>query len=103
MDRQESIIVKQWRRHLSHTQEFIALDGRTREAKKRYAQRNLILSMASDEDLEEMARLEADLFGISVEQSLKDLKEARELHRKTVSSWRKDLGRKELNGKRKNL
>jgi len=103
MNCQESIIVRQWRQHLMHTQEFLALDGRTREAKKRRAQRNLIVSIASDGELEEMARLEADFFGVPVEQSLKDLREVRELHRKTVKSWRKDLGKKELSEKKESL
>jgi len=93
MGSQESIVVKQWRQHLIHTQELLALDGRTKEAKKRMAQRNLLISTASDEELEEMARLEADFFSMSVDEVLRDLRKAREDHRKTMKSWRRHLGK----------
>ena len=92
MSSQGSATIRQWSQHLIHTQEFLMLDGRTKEAKKRMAQRNLLISIASDEELEEMARLEADFFSVPVAQALKDLRWARENHRKTVKSWRKYLG-----------
>jgi len=93
MSTEESIIIRQWRRQLTDIPKILMLDGRTGEAKKRLAQRNLLISIASDEDLGEMARLEADFFGMPMEQALKDLRESRELHRKTVKSWRKHLGK----------
>lgn len=93
MSSQESIVVKQWRQHLIRTREILALDGRTKEAKKRMAQRKLLISIASDEELEEMARISTDLFSMPVDQALKDLRKMRENHRKTVKSWRPYLGK----------
>ena len=93
MSSQESAVVKQWRQHLIHTQKILMLDGRTKEAKKRMAQRNLLISTASDEELEEMAKLEADFFSVPVDQALKDLRKVREDHRKTMKSWRRHLGK----------
>ena len=92
MSTKESGIVRQWRRQLIDTPKILMLDGRTREAKKRSAQRKLLISIASDEELEGMARLEADFFSMPAPQVLKDLRKVRENHRKTVKSWRKYLG-----------
>jgi len=87
----DNAIVKQWRRILIDTPNILALDGRTREAKKRSAQRKLLISIASDEELEGMARLEADFFSMPVDQVLNDLRGVRDNNRKTVKSWRKYL------------
>jgi len=95
MVNKESVIVRQWRRYLSHTREIVLSDGRTRAAKKRLAQGQLILSQASDDDLEGMARLEVEFFGMPLEQVIKDMTEARETARQTVTTWRKYLGFKE--------
>jgi len=95
MVNEESVIVRQWRRYLSHIQEIVLADGRTRAAKKRMAQGQLILSQASDDDLEGMARLEVELFGMPIEEIIKDLRESRETARQTVTTWRKYLGFKE--------
>ena len=93
MSSQESIVVKQWRQDLMHIQEILMLDGRTKEAKKKTAQRKLLISIASDEELEEIARINADLLSTSVNEELKDLRKLRESHRKTVKSWRPYLGK----------
>ena len=95
MDYGESAIVREWRRYLSHTREWLLLDGRTREAKKIQARSSLILSQASDDDLEKMAELEADLFDMPVEQTIKVLRESRETVQRTVTTWRKYLGFKQ--------
>jgi len=91
----ESSIVREWCRYLIQMKEWILLDGRTREAKKIKARSRLILSQASDDDLKKMAELEADLFDRPVEESIKQLREARNRARETVTSWRKYLGFKE--------
>jgi len=94
MSTEESIIIRQWRRQLIDIPKILMLDGRTREAKKRLAQRNLIISIASDEDLEQMARLEAEFFCRPVDEMLKELRQVREEKRETVKSWRKSLNGK---------
>lgn len=87
-----SIIIRQWRRQLIDTPKILILDGRTKEAKKRLAQRNLLISIASDEELEQMARLEAEFFCMPVDEMLKELRQLRGEKRKTVKSWRRYLG-----------
>jgi len=87
MSSQESIVVKQWRQDLMDIQGVLMLDGRTKEAKKKTVQRKLLISIASDEELEEIARINADLLSTPVNVELEELKEIREDHRKTVKSW----------------
>lgn len=94
MSTEESIIVRQWRRQLIDTPKLLMLDGRTKEAKKRLAQRNLLISIASDEELVQMAWLEAEFFYRPVDEMLEELKQLREETRKTVKSWRKSLNGK---------
>lgn len=93
MDPGQSATVRQFRRILIETPQLLALDGRTKEAKRREAQRRLLISVATDEDLEQMAEISTEVFPYSVEQMLKDLKAAREEYRKTGESWRKYLGK----------
>ena len=89
----DSATIKQWRQVLIRTREILALDGRTREAKRWLAQRQLLLATASDEELEQMARMTADMFDYPYEQVLKDLRNNRELHRENVKSWRGHLAK----------
>jgi len=93
MQTNESATVKQYRRNLIKLRELLLLDGRTKEAKKKEAQSRLLIATASDEELQEMAKLEADFFDIPVDEALKELRETREEHRTTVASWRKNLGK----------
>ena len=92
MNAQLSATVKQWARILINTPQILALDGRTRKAKKMEAQRCFLIATATDEELEQMAKLNADMFSFPVEQELKELKERREELRKTKKSWVKYLG-----------
>jgi len=91
MSIQDSGILKQFRRNLIDTPKQIALDGRTKEAKRTQAQRRLLICMATDEELEQMAKLSAEFFNYPVDQVLKDLKKTRAKYIKTKESWRKDL------------
>lgn len=93
MQASESATVKQWRRVLIRTPEILALDGRTSEAKRWRAQRQLLLATASDDELEQMARMTADMFDFPYEEVIKDLRNDRELHREGVKSWRGHLGK----------
>ena len=87
-----SATVKQWARILIDTREILALDGRTKPARKKRAQRCFVIATATDEELEQMAKLSADMFSFPVERELKALKERREELRKTKKSWAKYLG-----------
>jgi len=91
MSIQHSGIIRQFRRNLIETPKLIALDGRTKEAKRKQAQRRLLICMATDEELEQMAIITAELFPYSVDQVLKDLKKTRAKYIKTKDSWREDL------------
>lgn len=92
MDYGQSAAVRQFRRNLIETPKQIILDGRTKEAKRKQAQRRLLISAATDEELEQMAKISAEVFPYTVDQALKDLKQAREEYRKTKEPWRKYLG-----------
>ncbi len=93
MERGQSATVRQFRRILIQTPQLVALDGRTKEAKRKEAQRRLLISVATDEELEQMAKISVEVFPYPVDQMLKDLKAAREEYRKTKESWRKYLGK----------
>ena len=93
MNIQVSAIVKQWAHILINTREILTLDGRTRKAKKMAAQRCFLIATATDEDLEQMAKLNADMFSFPAERELKELKEQREELRRTKKSWAKYLGK----------
>ncbi len=69
------------------------LDGRTKKAKRWRAQRQLLVAMASDAELEQMARMGAEMFDYPYEEYLKDLRNIRELHRENVKSWRGHLAK----------
>jgi len=62
------------------------------EAKRKQVQRRLLISAATDEELKQMAKISAEVFPYTVNQALKDLKQAREEYRKTKEPWRKNLG-----------
>jgi len=87
----DSATIKQWRQVLTGIREILALDGRTKKAKGLKAQRQLLLAMASDDELEQMARISADMFDYPYEEVLKDLRNNRVLHRENVKSWRGHL------------
>lgn len=93
MNVQGSATVTQWARILTNVREILALDGRTKIARKRRAQRCFLIATATDEDLEQMAKLSAEMLSNPVEQELKALKERREELRKTKRSWAKYLGK----------
>jgi len=93
MNIQASATVKQWFRILIDPREILALDGRTKIARKKRAQRCFLIATATDEELEQMAKLSADMFSFPVERELKELKERREELRKTKKSWAKYLGK----------
>lgn len=95
MDPSQSATVRQFRQVLIETQHLLALDGRTKEARRKQAQRRLLISVATDDELEQMAKMSAELFPYSVEQILNDLKAEREAHRQTKESWGKDLGKRQ--------
>jgi len=84
-------LIRQFRQNLIETPKVIAMDGRTAEAKRKQAQRRLIICMATDEELEQMAIIAAELFPYRVDQVLKDLKKMRAKYIKKKDSWRKDL------------
>lgn len=85
--------VKQFRQILIQAPHLLALDGRTKEAKRKEAQRRLLISVATDEELEQMAKISVEVFPYPVDQMLKDLKAAREKYRETKESWLKYLGK----------
>lgn len=89
----DSATIKQWRQVLTGIRKLLALDGRTKEAKRLRAQRQLLLAMASDDELEQMARISADMFDYPYEEVLKDLRNTRALHRENVKSWRGHLAK----------
>jgi hypothetical protein len=91
MQASESATIKQWRQVLTGIRELITLDGRTKKAKRLKAQRQLLLVTASDVELEQMARISAEMFDYPYEDVLSDMKRNRELHRKNVKSWRGNL------------
>lgn len=93
MNIQVSATVKQWARVLTNTREILTLDGRTRKAKKMAAQRCFLIATATDEELEQMAKLSAEMFSSPVEQELKELKERREELKRTKKSWVKYSGK----------
>ena len=93
MNVQVSATVKQWRHHLTRVPQMLALDGRTKTAKKEEAQRCFLIATATDEELEQMAKLSAEMFSFPVGQELKELKKRREELRKTKKSWIKYLGK----------
>lgn len=95
MDHGQSATVRQFRQILIQTRQLLALDGRTKEARRRQAQRRLLICMATDEELEQMAKMSAELFPYPVDQILKDLKREREGYRETKESWAKDLGKRQ--------
>lgn len=92
MSVQVSATVTEWARMLTNVREILALDGRTKTARKKRAQRCFLIATATDEELEQMAKLSADMLSVPVEQELKELKERREELRKTKKSWAKYLG-----------
>lgn len=91
MQVRDSATIKQWRRSLIGLREILVLDGRTKKAKRLQAQRQLLVAMASDDELEQMARMGADMFDYPYEEFLKDLRNNRERHRENVKSWRGHL------------
>jgi len=93
MSVQVSATVKQWVYHLTQLPQVLALDGRTKKAKKEEAQRFFLIATATDEELEQMAKLSAGMFPFPVEQMLKDLRDQREKLRKNKKSWGKYLGK----------
>lgn len=93
MNVQVSATVRQWARLLTNIREILTLDGRTRKAKKMAAQRWFLIATATDEELEQMAKLNAEMFSFPAEQELKELKERREELRRTKKSWAKYLGK----------
>lgn len=93
MSVQVSATVKQWARILIDTKEILTLDGRTKIAREKRAQRLFLIATATDEELEQMAKLSADMFSSPAEEELKELKERREELRRTKKSWAKYLGK----------
>jgi len=93
MNVQMSATVKQWAHFLTKLPEILALDGRTKISRKKRAQRCFLIAIATDEELEQMAKLSADMFSFSFDQELKSLKKRREELRRTKKSWIKDLGK----------
>lgn len=89
----DSATIKQWRQVLTGIREILFLDGRTKKAERLKAQRQLLLAMASDDELEQMARISADMFGYPYEEVLKSLRNSRERHRENVQSWRGHLAK----------
>jgi len=89
----QSATVRKFRRILIETPYLFALDGRTKKAKTLEAQRRLLICMATDEDLEQMAKIAAEVFPYPVDQVVKELKADREEYSKTRESWRKYLGK----------
>lgn len=88
-----SATVRQFRQILIQTPQLLALDGRTKQAKRKEAQRRLLICMATDEELEQMAKLIAEVLPEPLNQLFRDLKATREEYRKTGESWRKYLGK----------
>ena len=68
MNVQMSATVTQWACMLTNVREILALDGRTQIARKKRAQRCFLIATATDEDLEQMAKLSADMLSLPVEQ-----------------------------------
>jgi len=93
MNAQVSATVRQWRHYLTQVQQILALDGRTKIARKKRAERCFLIATATDEELEQMAKLNAEMFSVPFEQELKELKEQREELRRTKKSWIKYLGK----------
>jgi len=89
----QSATVRQFRQILIQTPHLLALDGRTKEAKRKEAQRRLLISVATDEELEQMAKLIAEVLPEPVNQLFNDLKACREEYRETKESWGKNLGK----------
>jgi len=89
----QSATVRKFRRILIEMPQLLGLDGRTIEAKRKEAQRRLLICMATDEDLEQMAKIAAEVFPYPVDQMVKELKADREEYSKTRESWRKYLGK----------
>jgi len=87
----QSATLRQWRQHLINLPNYLGLDGRTKQARKYKAQRCLLIAMATDEELNQMAKLEADFFDMPFENVLKDLRKSRDDHKKTVDSWKSNL------------
>lgn len=95
MSTQESVTVRQWRQRIIALKDILLEDLESEQAKKGEAQGRLLISMASDEEVEQMARISADFFGNPYEKELKSLKKVREEHRKTVRSWQEPLGKRQ--------
>lgn len=93
MSTQESGTVRRWRQKLISIKDLLLEDPESEQAKKGEAQDRLLISMASDEELEQMARISADFFDHPYEKELRALKKVREEHRKTVTSWQEPLGK----------
>lgn len=93
MNIQGSPTVKQWRHYLTQLPQIFALDGRTKEAKKKQAQRFFLIATATDEELEQMAKISAEIFPLAPGEILKDLRTEREKLRRTKKSWVKYLGK----------
>jgi len=89
----KSAIVRQWARSLIDIRELLSLDGRTRLAKRKQAQRFLLIATATDDELEQMAKLSAEMFSLPFGHELEELKKQREELTKTKKSWRKYLGK----------
>lgn len=91
----QSTTVKQFRRILIQLPQLLVLDGRTKQAKRKEAQRRLLICMATDEELKQMAKLIAEVLPEPVDEILKNLKELKEEHTRTKESWQKYLGEPE--------
>lgn len=88
---EESAIVKKWRQHLTDMPRYLMLDGRRKEARRLDAQRQLLISVADDDDLVDMAHIDADFFQVPPGQALRDLREMRDRSRDSADKWRGDL------------
>jgi hypothetical protein len=93
MSKNESATVRQFRNILMDIRNILLEDPDSEDSKRREAQRRLLIATASDEELEQMARLQADMFDLPVVAVLDDLKKIREDHRESVDSWRGRLGK----------
>jgi len=92
MSKQESAVVRQFRKILVNSRHLVLEDPKSEDSKRKEAQRRLLIATASDQELEEMARLSADMFDLPVANVLADLKASRKDYRDSVDSWRGRLG-----------
>ena len=89
----ESATVRQFRRILMDIRNILLEDPDSEDSKRRDAQRHLLIATATDEELEQMAKLQADMFNMPVAAVLKDLRKARESREESVDSWWGGLGK----------